>query len=135
MLRTAGEMAGPHGISIAIEPLNQGETNLINSGAEGYALARLVDHANVGLLLDIYHMVKEGEDYGIAVTAKELLRHAHLAEPEGGIIPVKADDAILGFFGALRRAGYDGRVSLEASYNQFQVEAPLALDLMRSANL
>lgn len=132
MLRQAGEIAGRYGIDIAIEPLNRAESNLINTGSEGYALARLADHPRVGLLLDLYHMVKEGEDYGIAVTARQVLRHAHLAEPSGRRFPVKADDEILGFFAGLKRAGYEGRVSVEAGYTRFEEEARAALAVMRA---
>ncbi len=133
MLRIAGDFAGQEGIAIAIEPLNRSESNLINSGAEGYSLAGLVEHPQVGLLLDIYHMVKESEDYGIALTARNVLRHAHLAEPRGRLFPQVMDEDISAFFSALRRANYGGRVSVEAGYKNFQVEAPLALEVMRSA--
>lgn len=133
MLRLAGEIAGRYGIDIAIEPLNRAESNLINTGSEGYALARVADHPRVGLLLDLYHMVKEGEDYGIAVTAREVLRHAHLAEPAGRRFPVKIDDEIRGFFSSLKRAQYDGRVSVEAGYTRFEEEARAALAVMRAA--
>jgi len=133
MLRLAGEIAARYEIDIAIEPLNRAESNLINTGSEGFALARLVDHPRVGLLLDLYHMVKEGEDYGIAVTARQMLRHAHLAEPSGRRFPVEEGAEIREFFASLKRAGYDGRVSVEAGYTHFDGEARAALAVMRTA--
>jgi sugar phosphate isomerase/epimerase len=106
MLHIAGPIAASHGIFISIEPLRSQECNLINTAAEGFSLARLVDHPNVGLLLDIYHMVAEGEDFGIASTARSLLGHAHFAEPRQRAFPLAADPTTRAFIDALRRADY-----------------------------
>lgn len=132
MLRIAGQIAARHGIFIAIEPLNSAECNLINTAAEGFSLARLVDHSNVGLLMDIYHMVKEGEDFGIAITARSVLGHAHFAEPKQRGFPLAVDSTMRAFIDALERANYPGRLSLEANFSNFQREAPLALEVMRT---
>lgn len=131
MLRVAGDVARQNGITIAIEPLNKAECNLINTGAEGYTLARLVDHPNVRLLLDVYHMVKDAEDFGIAITARDYLMHAHFAEPLKRVFPTEVDEVGKAFFAALRGAGYAGRVSIEAGYGNFQVESVHALQVMR----
>ncbi|MBI4926522.1 MAG: sugar phosphate isomerase/epimerase [Anaerolineae bacterium] len=132
MLRIAGEMAARHRITIAIEHLNQGETNIINSAAEAYSLAKLVNHPNVRLLLDIYHLYREQEDYGIAVTAKDWLAHAHFAEPVERLYPLVEDEPGRAFFTQLKKAGYDRQISLEAGYTHFQEQAPRALAVMRS---
>lgn len=131
MLRSAGEIAKRFEITIAIEPLNRDETNLIHTAAEGFALARLVDHPSVRLLLDIYHMVKENEDFGIARTARGWLAHAHFAEPNRRTFPAVADETGRAFFEALIQSGYTGRVSLEAGYANFEPESQQALKVMR----
>ena len=135
MLRIAGPIAANHGIFIAIEPLRSQECNLINTAAEGFSLARLVDHPNVGLLMDIYHMVQEGEDFGIATTARGLLGHAHFAEPQQRAFPLAADPTTRAFVDELKRADYAGRLSLEANFSNFQREAPQALEVMRTLSL
>ena len=43
-------------INLGIELLNRYETDFINTVDEGLHLCSLVDHSNVGLLLDVYHM-------------------------------------------------------------------------------
>lgn len=131
MLRSAGEFAQRLGIVIAIEPLNRDETNLILTAAEGFALARLVDHPSVRLLLDIYHMVKENEDFGVAQTARSWLAHAHFAEPKRRTFPAVVDETGRAFFEALIRSGYTGRVSLEAGYTDFEPESQQALKVMQ----
>ena len=132
MLRVAGEISARHGITIAIEHLNSAETNVINTAAEGYSLAKLAGHPNVGLLLDIYHLVKEGEDFGIAMTARGMLSHAHFAESGQRGFPAAADQTMRAFMDALKGANYTGRLSLEAGYTDFQSEAPLAVEVMRA---
>jgi D-psicose/D-tagatose/L-ribulose 3-epimerase len=131
MLRAADPVAGRHGIQIAIEPLNRAESNILQTGAEGYTLAKLVDRPSIGLLLDYYHMAKDGEDYGIAVTARDFLRHAHFARLEGRSFPAVMEEDFRAFFGALKRAGYNARVSLEAGFTDFATDSPRALAILR----
>jgi D-psicose/D-tagatose/L-ribulose 3-epimerase len=132
MLRTAGPIAAMHGITIAIEPLNQGESNIIQTASEGFVLAKLVDHASVQLLVDYYHMSHDGEDCGIIRTARAWVKHAHFADPAGRIYPAENKAHFQDFFGALKDIGYSGRVSLEAGYQDFGREAPTAHGIMRA---
>lgn len=131
MLRVAGPVAAANGLTLCIEPLNREESNIIQSAAEGYTLVKLVDHPQVRLLVDYFHMAHDGEDCGIIRTAREVVRHAHFADPEGRIYPAENKPHFMDFFGALRDIAYDGRVSLEASYADFAQEAPRALRIMR----
>ena len=80
-------------------------------------------------------MVKEGEDFGIALTARSVLGHAHFAEPQQRVFPLAADPTTRAFIDALRRADYFGRLSLEANFSNFQREAPQALEVMRTLSL
>ncbi len=133
LLRMAEPIAAKNGLTIVIEPLNQKETNIIHTGSEGLALAKLVDRPHIRLLIDLYHMHLIGEDPGIAVTARGYLRHAHFAKPEGRCYPAAQEDEFRAFFAGLRRGGYDERVSIEASYKNFTAEAPVALAIMKEA--
>ena len=54
--RLIGDIAAQYGLTIVIEPLNRGETNMINSVAEGACLAAAANHPNVKLLADYYHV-------------------------------------------------------------------------------
>ena len=46
----------PHGIRLALEPINRYETTLINNAAQGLELIERVGADNFGLLLDTFHM-------------------------------------------------------------------------------
>ncbi len=133
LLRLAEPVAAKNGLEIVIEPLNDKETNILHTGSEGFTLAKLVDRPHIRLLLDLYHMALMKEDCGIAVTARAYLGHAHFARPEGRCYPVEMEPIFKDFFGNLKRAGYDRRVSIEASFKNFAVEAPRALSIMKQA--
>ena len=80
--RLTSEVARRYGVTIVIEPLNRTESNMINSLAEGACLVAAVDHPNVRLLADYYHMAKDGEPIGDIVRLGGVT-HAHIATREG----------------------------------------------------
>ncbi len=55
-LQDACAAARPHGVRIALEPINRYETSLINNAAEGMELLERIGAENMGLLLDTFHM-------------------------------------------------------------------------------
>jgi hypothetical protein len=67
------------------------------------------------------------------VTARDYVRHAHFAKPEGRSYPSVMEDEFLAFFGGLKRGGYNERVSIEAGFKDFAVDAPKTLAVMKQA--
>lgn len=133
-LQRAGDAAARHGLSVAIEPLNRGECNFINSVAEAVALAEFVAHPAVGVLSDLYHVTVEGQSYDETRAAARWLRHVHVAGAENRRAPVAADTAFLaGFFRVLKEIGYSGRISVEGSWNDLPAQAADTLAVLRHA--
>jgi len=129
----AGDEAQKAGVTVALEPLNRKETNLLNSVAEGAALCREIGHPCVRLLADFYHMRAEGEPMGAVAEAGGLLVHAHIARGEGRTYPLDAtEDEYGAFFAALAQAGYRGRVSVEGSTQDAAADGPRSAALLRS---
>ena len=127
-----GEAAKPHGIMVVIEPLNTGETNTINSVADGAALMREAAHPNVGLLADFYHMSLENEPMD-NIAAAGVLMHTHIARGAKRTFPLtREEDDYEGFFRALKGIGYTGRMSIEGQADDFQTDAPAALAFLRA---
>jgi D-psicose/D-tagatose/L-ribulose 3-epimerase len=120
------------GIAIAIEPLNRGESNILNRVSEALALVKDVDRPNIGLLVDYYHFSLEGERLESLLPAASALRHVHFAQVEGRAYPTEMKPGYKELFGVLGSIGYDGRISIEAAAQDWPVEAARALDLMRS---
>lgn len=125
-----GEKASEYGITVAIEPLNRDETNLINSLAEGAALMVDVDMGSISLLADLYHMRKEGEPMErISLTSP--LAHAHIAVLENRGYPVEKSQEVASFIKALKDASYDGRISIEGKSDDWQRDSLKSLLVLR----
>jgi sugar phosphate isomerase/epimerase len=126
----AGQIAGTYGITIAIEPLNVGETNIINSVKEGMEIVAAADHPFVKLLADLYHIDEEKEPIQHVIDAGDDLVHTHTADtgryyPGSGNYPHKE------FFGALRSIGYDDRMTVECKFKDFPTECVKALEFLK----
>jgi sugar phosphate isomerase/epimerase len=134
LLRYISSAAEKFGISIAIEPLNRGESNIINSFEEGCALASAVARSNIKVLVDYYHLAKENDGlehiYG---KGKSFLTHAHFAgDGKDRKYPAaEKKDEYRRFLGALKSAGYDDTLSLEAYSEDPLTRMKPALEMMR----
>lgn len=100
-------------IKLGIEPLNRYETDFINTVDEGLYLCSLVDHINVGLLLDVYHMNIEEKNISSSIkSAKNKLFHFHVAENDRGI-PGSGTLDFDSIFKTLKEINYSANVTLE----------------------
>lgn len=132
--RRAAREARANGITIAIEPLRQQETNIINTAAEGLDLVTAVGDPNFQLMIDFYHLASEHEDPAIILKAKDHTRHLHVANPQGRVFPQSWDEfPYAPFFANLRTVGYASRISIEASTTDLAGQAPRAIALLRRA--
>jgi D-psicose/D-tagatose/L-ribulose 3-epimerase len=126
--------ARANGITVVIEPLRRQETNIINTTAEGFELVKAVGDPNFELLIDFYHLASEKEDPAIILQVREHLRHLHMANPQGRVFPLEWDEFDYApFFANLRKIGYAGRISVEASSPDIPTQGPRAIALLRRA--
>ena len=83
------------------------------------------------VLSDLYHVTVEAEPLANTVDAGSLLAHVHVAAPDRRIpLPGHGERELRDYFLALRAAGYDGRVSIEARWSGIE-DAAAGLRLMR----
>lgn len=131
--RMVGETASQYDIAIAMEPLNRGETNIINSVGEGIRFANEVNHPNIRLLADFYHMRLENEPMNIlSETTSDILIHTHIANGQGRYYPLDAnEDIYIDFFNQLKAISYEGRLSIEGETEDVKKDGPIALNLLR----
>lgn len=136
--RLLGPVADAAGMDIAIEPLNAEEDNLIVSVAQGARLVDEIDHPRICLLADFYHMGRQQEPVGAVAAANARLRHTHLADL-GRAAPGFAPDGeadFVGFFRALRQAGYAdrpfARCSFEGTLDNLEAQTPPMMRLLRA---
>jgi D-psicose/D-tagatose/L-ribulose 3-epimerase len=114
-LRRAGEIAQSRNIVIAIEPLRKQESNILNTGAEALKMVREVEHPNVKMIIDYYHLREEKEDPEILLLAAKEIVHLHFANPSGRVWPKTPDEdaEYARFFEFLKQTNYHGGLSIE----------------------
>ena len=122
IIKVTGDILAPaaekYNFIIAIEELNKGETNTINSLSEAEYVAEQVNHKNIKVLADIYHIDKEGDTLASLKDAS-LLAHCHISSPVTRKYPHATDtpeDIAVNkqFFADLREIKYEARISIEA---------------------
>lgn len=129
--RTAAIEAERHGVVIVVEPLRQAECNIINSVAEGAKLVSDAAHPHLALLADSFHWHQDSDSADDLVAAAGLLRHVHLATGVNRRPPAAEDFDFGPFFQALRKGGYDGRISIEGKWDDMAAECGPALEELR----
>lgn len=129
--RMTGKAARDHGVTVAVEPLNRHDCNVLNTVAESAALVREVDHPAVRLLVDAYHMMRDDDPFDDIVAHGDLLAHVHIATVPHRLPPGGEPCGLDAFFAALGAAAYAGRVSIEGKIADPQTELPAALAVMR----
>ena len=114
--RRIGPLAEERGVTIAVEPLNYAECNVLNTVAESAQYVRDVDHPGVRLLVDAFHWARNAEPVQSIIDAGPLLVHAHLATYANRLAPGEELCDFAPFLAALAQAGYRKRLSVEASW-------------------
>ena len=116
-LHLLGDIAARNHLMIGIEPLRRQECNIINTAAEAMKLAHQVNHPNVKIIVDFYHLRQENEDPDIIRVAQKDIVHLHFANPTGRLWPRSAaeDPQYQRFFSLLKEIGYQGGLSIEGN--------------------
>lgn len=150
-LRYCDGIMRQYGVTLALEPLNDRETNLITTVKEGAELVRALNgegFGNIKLLCDSYHMSRESDAHNIEKGAEgdyaqgcfeeierdgDIIVHAHAAEPFDRRFPGSHDGKYVGrMMTSLKKAGYNGGVTVECGYGDFIKESKDALRFLRS---
>ena len=109
-----GDLLDRTGVTLAIEPLNRYETYFLNTTADAVALCRAIAHPKVGILFDTYHANIEEKSLPASIlTSAPYLKHFHSCENDRGV-PGSGHIEWPPIFDALRKAGYDGWLTIES---------------------
>ncbi|MBR5519739.1 MAG: sugar phosphate isomerase/epimerase [Clostridia bacterium] len=131
--RLTAKIAAKYGLTMVMEPLNTKETNVINTQIDGLKLMEDIDRPSFEILSDFYHLALAEEGRAEVAACGEHLKHTHIANPVGRVMPKEGDgidyDA---FFAGLADCNYHGRMSLEGRIGDMRAELPAALALLRS---
>src|SRR5579859_1610057 len=117
-------------LDLVLEPVNRAETNMLNTLEESCSF--LTDHhvEDVMLLADLYHLTAEHEPLEVLQSCHTLIGHVHVADTNR-LPPGQGTADFLAFFRALRRIGYNSRITLRCEWSDFTQEAAAALALIK----
>lgn len=114
VLRSAAEHAQQANVTLCIEYLNRFECYFLTTAADAVALVKKVDHPSFRTMYDTFHANIEEKD--LAKTIEMIvpyINHVHISENDRGT-PGTAHVHWDVTFQALRKAGYDGWLVIEA---------------------
>ncbi len=124
-------LAERYNIMLALENLNSTETNFINTVAEAADVVKKVDHKNMRLCVDIYHMLKDGEGPASIEKAKGFVVYCEVAEKEGRTPPGVQGDDFRPYFAALKKVGYHDKIVIECRWENVATQGQAAIQNLR----
>ncbi len=136
-----GPLADEQDVTVVVEPLNvtKEACNVLTSVGECGRYVKQVGHPNVRLLVDAYHWGLDGDSFEDLVEMGSLLHHVHIATVDNRMPPGFEPCDFSDFFLALKKADYDGPISIEASWQDMKRDAAAAyrylVDLVEAAGL
>ncbi len=136
LLKQMGPLAQKYGITVALEHLNptKSGSNFITSLEEGARMVRQVNHPNIRLLCDTFHMMMVGEPASEILKAGDLIAHCHVAGNDVRRAPGVGgnDEELAPYFEALRQIGYAGMISMECSWENFSEEVAIGVKKLKA---
>jgi len=132
-LTMCNEIGIKYRITIAIEPLNSKECNILTTVAESAIMTRELNLPNIRLLADSHHMFCENEDLSVMSQNSDILVHIHISEAPDRVYPGKNGGEYLKEFAkTLKKTGYDARISVECGgFTDFSTDITNALTFMK----
>jgi sugar phosphate isomerase/epimerase len=118
--------ASKYNIILALENLNTAEVNFITTVKEALEIVKAVDHKNLRLCTDLYHMLKENESPDVIAAAKDYVVYCELAEKEGRTPPGVHGDNFRPYFSALKKIGFKGKVVIECNWGNIETQGDAA---------
>jgi sugar phosphate isomerase/epimerase len=139
LLGAMAPLAQRHHVTVAVEMQRTQECNYLNRIDEVVNVVSPVNHRNIRVLADLYHMRVMGDTPEMLAAAMPWVGVVELAERDNRTLPGVAGDDFRPYFTALARGGYSGPVDVEGNGTPEQLRtafltvATQARDAMASA--
>ncbi|MEO7412215.1 MAG: sugar phosphate isomerase/epimerase family protein [Opitutaceae bacterium] len=132
VLRHFAPLAGALGVTLVVKALNREECNFVNTLAEAAEAVERAAHPNVKLLADIFHLLRNGENPDEIVKFGSLVHHAHVAENKDHAPPGVNQEDLRPFLRALKKIGFDDRLTIEAVWAKLEEQVAPAAAALRA---
>lgn len=133
VVRGTRNRAAAHVLTIVLEPLNRGETNLISTIAEAVAFLDRHGIDEVPIVADLFHITVEGEPLASVREHADRIGHVHLSDGDRRHVGA-GGQPWRELLELLDAAGYPGNASLECTWGDDpEAEMRTSLGLLRSA--
>jgi sugar phosphate isomerase/epimerase len=119
-------VAARYNIILALENLNTTEANFITTVKEALEIVKSVNHKNLRICTDIYHMLKENESPDVILEAKGFVVYCEVAEKEGRTPPGVHGDNFRPYLSALKKIGFSGKIVIECRWENIEKQGKSA---------
>jgi len=134
-LRELAEYASDCGIDLVIEPLNRYSTPICTSSEDAKYIVNQLNHENMGIMLDTFHMnIEEDSIYETIVVTSSLLRHIHVSDNNRkmpGFAHIDFDEVVR----ALKKIKYSKFITFEPTIQNTNYENDLKTGLNHFTSL
>ena len=134
-LRELAEYASDCGIDLVIEPLNRYSTPICTSSEDAKYIVNQLNHENMGIMLDTFHMnIEEDSIYETIVDTGSLLRHIHVSDNNRkmpGFAHIDFDEVVR----ALKKIKYSKFITFEPTIQNTNYENDLKTGLNHFTSL
>jgi len=133
LLRAMAPLAKRHGITVGVEMQRADECNYLNHIEEVVSVVEPVNHPNIRVLADLYHMRVMGDTPEQLAAAMPWVGVVELAERARRTLPGVDGDDFVPYFSVLARRGYRGLVDIEGDGTPEQLRAAFTTVITQAA--
>ena len=134
-LRELAEFASDYEIILVIEPLNRYSTPICTNSEDAKYIVNQVNHENLGIMLDTFHMnIEEDSIYDTIVASSSLLKHVHVSDNNRkmpGFAHIDFDAVVR----ALKKIKYSKYITFEPTIESTDYEIDLKAGLEHFTSL
>ena len=133
-IRMLQSYASDNDMRVAILPLRRSAADLISYTSEATLISAMLRLDRIGVAAGSYNMAMEAESLPALRRCGSLLWHMRTSNVLGNHFPRKGDgEDYTALFAMLREMNYEGSVSCEGSYADFENDAKEALNCLKAA--
>jgi sugar phosphate isomerase/epimerase len=125
------KIAKKHGITLSLESLNTTECNFITTVKDALYVVKKVNHPNLRLNVDIYHMMKDNEAPDIIAKTKKYINHVEIAEKDNRTAPGVVGTDFKPYLQELAKIGYHNKIVIEGRWKNVGEIGKMSKDFLQ----